>query len=282
MPVFERSYLSWEGTLRERPATWLEIARTGIKLAWRRSLGFLILISAVPFILKAAQVYAASRIGGSSFLAELAGGIQIDESFFLGFIKRQTFLVFLIAIVCGAGLIANDKKYKALTLYFSKPVGLGDYLAGKFLVVAFYMGLITVAPALMLFVGYILIDGGSTSTAGLYMVPLSIVAAGAVVIVSLGGFILALSSLARGTRTAAIAFFALIYIPDLLRRILSGSYDAGWISIRANILQVESILFTGVNPYGYPGWAGFAALSAVVILSAVVLKLRIRPTEVVR
>ncbi|MBN1163029.1 MAG: ABC transporter permease subunit [Candidatus Krumholzibacteriota bacterium] len=282
MPIYERSYLSWEGQLLDKPRTWWIIGRTGVRLAWKKSVALLLILAAVPFIFRAGQIYLSSRMGNTSFLAELAEGIQIDAGFFMSFMKDQTFLLLLILIVCGAGLIANDRKFKALPIYFSKPVGFWDYLIGKFLVIVCYGGVITVIPAILLFIGQILLTGTPGYFSRYYYVPFSILGLGAATLVTLGGIMLVLSALSRGTRSAAIIFFALVYIPEMLRRIFSGMNDWGWISIRANILQLGAILFGLRRPYPFPGCLAFLSLAVVTAACLAVLRHQIRPTEVVK
>jgi hypothetical protein len=98
----------------------------------------------------------------------------------------------------------------------------------------------------------------------------------------LGGVMMALSALARGTRSAVIALFAVIYIPELLVQILSKFRDIGWISVRSNVIQLEAVLFGVENPYGYAIWTGVFVIAAVVLLCAGAMWLRVKPTEVVK
>lgn len=282
MPIHEESYAAWEGAILERPRTWMVIARTGVCLAWRKILAILIFIAAIPFLFRAGQIYIASRISGQSFLEDFAGSIRIDAGFFMNFMNGQMLLFLIIVALCGAGLVANDRKYRALPLYFAKPVNFWDYVSGKFLILAFYGGLVTIVPALLLFVMQLLVTREQGFLAAHYWVPLSIVAMGALMLVVLGGLMLTVSAFARGTRSAIIAIFALIYIPNLLAKILSMFRDVGWISISRNIEQVAAVLFDAGNPRDYSPWVGFVILTVIVAACVGALRWRIRPTEVVK
>ncbi|MBU0755883.1 MAG: ABC transporter permease subunit, partial [Planctomycetes bacterium] len=99
-------------------------------------------------------------------------------------------------------LIARDLKAGALEVYFSKPLLLSDYLAGKFMTIAFFLASITLFPALFLFfLDWFL--AGSTFWAYLP----EIMASSVLIITVCGLIVLAASSLARTARTAAIAWF---------------------------------------------------------------------------
>ncbi len=282
MPIHEESYAVWEGAILERPRTWLVIARTGIRLVWRKLLAILLFAAAIPFIVRAVQIYIVSRLEDQPAAQDIARAIQIDAGFFMTFMKQQTLILLVIIALCGAGLIANDRRYRALPLYFARPLNFWDYVAGKFLIIAFYGAFVTIVPALLLFVLEMLLTGETGFFAAYYWIPLSIVGMGMLMLIVLGGVTLAASAGARGTRSAVIALFALIYIPQLLAEILSGLRDVGWISINTNIEQVAAALFDTGNPHAYSTGIGFIVLAAIVAACVGVLRLRIKPTEIVK
>jgi len=49
------------------------------------------------------------------------------------------FMVIMILIFCGAGLIADDLRHNALQLYFSRPLKKRDYLTGQAAVIFFFL-----------------------------------------------------------------------------------------------------------------------------------------------
>lgn len=282
MPIHEESYAVWEGAVLERPRTWVVIARTGVRLVWRKLLVVLLFIAAIPFLFRAGQIYVASRVGGvGSFLEDIAGAIEVDAGTFMNFMQDQTLIFLIIIALTGAGLVASDRKHNALPLYFARPVHFWDYVSGKFSVIVFYGSLVTVVPALVLFLMQLLLTTESGFFASYFWVPLSIVATGAMMLAVFGGIMLAVSAFARGTRSAVVALFALVYIPELLAKILSMFRDVGWISVRRNVEQVAAVLFGEANPRAYTSWAGFIVLAAIVLLCVVALRWRIKPTEIV-
>ena len=282
MPIHEEAYVAWEGAVLERPKTWLVIARTGVRLVWRKLLVVVLIFSSVPFIVRAGQIYFASRAGVQSVLEGLGGGMRIDAGFFMSFMNGQVFALLVVVALCGAGLIAGDRRYKALPLYFARPVNFVDYTLGKFLIVAFYGSLITIAPGILLFIMQVLLTAQPGYVSGNYWIPLSVIVSGALALVVLGGVMLAVSAYARGIRSAVVAYFAVAYVPDLVANIMEGFRDIGWISVRRDIRQVTAALFGGENPYEFPVWVGALALVVIVCLCVMLLRMRIKPTEVVK
>ena len=282
MPIHESSYSSWEGRTLEKPRTWLIIARTGIRLVWKKIVVLILFAATIPFLVRAGQIYISSKLPDEESITEIARMIEVDETLFMNFMRDQMIVLLVLIAVSGAGLIANDRKYKALSLYFSRPVSFWDYVMGKFIVIFFYGGLVTIVPALLLYGLQLLVTIEPGFFEKYYWVPFSILAQGVIVLTLLGALLLALSSLAKGTRSAIVAFFALITIPAFIVQLLSSIRDIGWISVTRNLRQLSEVLYGQAAPYRYPLWAAVIAWVAVIALSVLVLKKRIKPTEVVK
>ena len=281
MPIYEESYRSWEGQLIPKPKTFWVIAKTGIRRLWKKGMILFVLLAYLPFVFRAVQIFIASRVDGSSELIQAVKGLQINPEFFYNFYKGQMFFLMLILVFAGSGLIANDRRLKALTLYFSKPVGFLDYIGGKWLVVGFYGSLITLLPSLLLFLLQVLLARDMTFFNQFYWIPLACAGYTVIAISTLGGLILALSSIAKSMRSAAISFFAFIMFADLFRSILSKVPEVGLISFNADIYQTGSQLFGLKTPYSFSVWAAVVVLVTVNVGFFLLLKWRIRPTEVV-
>ena len=112
--------------------------------------------------------------------------------------------------------------------------------------------------------------------------PLSITAQSLIVLVSLGGLTLALSSITGRARSSAVILFGLLLIPEMIRGILSGIPWLGFGSIQALLKQSNALLFGRELPFEFSPWFGLAVLAGIAGLSIWVLWKRIRPTEVVR
>ena len=282
MPIYEQTYKPWEGVLEPRPRTWRVIARTGIQLLMRKGMMVFLLFAYFPFFFRAVQIYVIARFGDKLEIVQKFKGLKIDANFYSDFLNGQMFFVVLIFVFAGAGMIANDKRFKALSLYFSKPVGFWDYVAGKFLVLGFFVSLITLVPGLLLFLMRVVLAKDSVYIQDYFWIPFSLFAYTVVELLLFGSVILVLSASSKGTRSAAVFFFTLIMFPDLIRIILSKIPAVGLISMTANIKQMGSVFFGIDRPYGFtPIWA-FLVMAAVIALCVLLLKQRVKPTEVVR
>jgi hypothetical protein len=282
MPIHETSYLSWEGAVLKRPRTWLVIAVTGIRLAWKKTVAALLFAASIPFLIRAFQIYIASQISKEGDLLEIKNVIGVDAALFMNFMRDQILILLVVLAYIGAGLIVRDRRFKALSIYFSRPVGFWDYVVGKFLVIFFYGGIITIVPALMLFAMHLLITDEAGFFAEHFWVPLSIIAQGVLVLTVLGTFMLALSACARGVRSTIVAFFAVLAIPAFLVELFKRYRDIGWISITRNLRQISELLYGMEAPYRYPVWAAMLSALVVLAVSVVVLRHRIKPTEIVK
>ena len=280
MPVYEQNYRPWKGHLLPYPRAWWVIARTHIRLRWKRGVIALLILASFPFLIRAIQILAMTRLSDMNFFAQLAGNLQIDAEFFRNFIQGQSFLFILMIILTGAGLIADDQKYKANQLYFSKPMTYWDYIVGKFLTVVFYGGIITVIPALLLFFMQLLLSENMAFFKAYFWVPFAIIGFGSIALCIFGGLILSLSALVSA-RSAGIFFFAILLFPEILRSILSSIPELGLISLGASVKQLGAVLFGLRLPYNFSAGAAGGILFILFLICLLVLRWRVRPSEVV-
>ncbi len=282
MPIYEETYASWEGHLKSRPRTWWVIARTGIRLLWKKWMIILLLFGTIPFLVRVVQIYLMSRFGNQASIAQALQGLKIDPEFFVGFINGQNFILMVILILAGAGLVVNDRRFNALPIYFSKPVNFWDYVIGKLLIVGFYGSLITLVPGLLLFFIQVLLATDTVFLQQYGWIPASLIGFVGIKLVVLGGFILTLSSISKSTRTTAILYFALLTFPEIFRAILSQIPETGVVSLNADLGQMGALIFGLELPYQFSIWLTLCTLTGVVILCYLVLRKRIRSTEVVK
>jgi len=243
----------------------------------------LMAVATIPFLVRGAQIYVVTRLADQLQLPKPAlSKLNVDPGFFEGFLRHQSFFVMILVIFAGAGLISKDKKFGAFQIYFSKPVSWADYVAGKAGVIAFYTGLVTFVPAVVLFVLKALMSADSAFLAEYYWIPFSAAAHFAIVVLTYGGLILALSSLGKGARFAGIGFFAILGLTGLAKEILSSVPEAGAVSIGFDIEQITRYLFGRPLSSGVPVWIAALVLAGVVATSLLVLRRQVKGTEVVQ
>ncbi|MFM7136212.1 MAG: ABC transporter permease subunit [Planctomycetota bacterium] len=238
MPLHDVGYRGWHGRPRPGGAAGV-IATTGIRLAWKsRWLRRVILFAWSPALVFAGGFFAfeqavdegavgagrhvSRRLDGfgllGSLLAENLGGSLDDADQARRTVWSRLLLAFmrapqavLLAVVVGLvapRLIAGDLRAKAWLVYFTRPVSRGDYVLGKIAVLAAIVSLVTLVPAIVLWLIGVLVSPSVWVAVATWDLPLRILAAAAVVTIPTVLLALAYSSLTAETRIAAFAWFA--------------------------------------------------------------------------
>ncbi len=238
MPLHDVGYRGWQGTTRQGLAAGV-IATTGIRLAWKsRWLRRVMIFAWSPAIIFAGGFFAfeqavddASKGGGfseagrldgfgmiGSLVAESLGGNLDDPDHARRLVWSRLLLAFmrapqavLLAVVVGLvapKLIAGDLRAKAWLVYFARPVSRGDYILGKVGVLAAIVCLVTLLPALALWVLGVLVSPSAWVAVATWDLPLRIIVAAAAVTIPTVLLALAYSSLTAESRIAAFAWFA--------------------------------------------------------------------------
>lgn len=288
MPIHTQDYRHWDGTLNPRNYTrWWIIAKAELKLLAQRKI--VRLIVAVPpviyIIVHAILIYISNQVPDALLWFE------VDAEFFQKFLFRSpstgppsSFIIALIAIFGGSGLIATDLKNNALSLYLSKPISWIDYLIGKFAVIGILLGCLTLIPGLLLFLEHSLLTD-TTFLKENYWVPLSIIIYSVVITLSAGLLMLLFSSLTSNPRYATIGFcavwFGLPVIYEVLRQITRSSRTA-IVSPWENYDILGSALFNASHQH-VVHWAwSLLVLLALIAFCIFVLHRRIRAVEIVK
>ena len=87
--------------------------------------------------------------------------IQINPAYFKSYFTNDfvLFMMVMILVFAGAGLISDDLKYNSLQLYFSRPLKKKDYFLGKVSVIVFFLFIVTLIPGLVLFAMKLIFSG---------------------------------------------------------------------------------------------------------------------------
>ncbi|NWG13129.1 MAG: ABC transporter permease subunit [Acidobacteria bacterium] len=280
MPIHDLGYRHWKGEWTSHPYRWWVITRQGIQLLMkRRRFLVLMILSAIPFVVRGAMIYFATVVGAS------APFLKINARFFEDFISQQMFFAFFIAIYAGAGLISNDLRANALQIYFSKPITRRDYVIGKLGVLVWFLSLPTLVPGLILFLLAVLFAPDTAFLREHYWVPVSVTAYSLVMVLTFALVILTLSSLTRSSRFAGINFAAVFFFSQILYGILSGilrSRRVAWVSLGNNIEQLGDTIFRIDPRYPSPVWISVVVVLVIIGGGAWVVHNRVQAVEVVR
>ncbi len=285
MPIHTQNYRHWEGTLNsQNRARWWVIAKAELKILAKRKI--VRLIVAIPpviyFLAHAILIYL------GNLFENITLPFEIDPGFFQSYLFRMPalsgFLVALISIFGGAGLIADDLRSNALSLYLSKPITWYDYLIGKFIVVGTLLVCLTLIPGLLLFLEHTLL-ADFTFFKEHYWAIFSIITYSVIITVITSLLMLFFSSLTTNSRYATIGFCAVWFGLPVIALILKEAFSMSTVSIVsiwANYDILGSVLF-GESPDFDIHWSWtILVLSALTAVCLFVLRLRIRAVQIVK
>ena len=179
MPISELGYRHWEGTRVPPARRWLAITRSHIKIAYRgsRLLRRFLIVAWMPLLYFAPVFFAVGYLANpensleeGGLLTAIGQGIFPEGfleilrdnpatilpaiwavAFYLFLTVVQSFLAMIAVAIVAPPLISRDVRSKAFLLYLSKPISVWEYLLGKLGVAVFFLFVITLFPALLLY-----------------------------------------------------------------------------------------------------------------------------------
>jgi len=259
-------YRRWEGELRKGRWTWLAIVTGGIRLALQQPRNrVLILTSSFLVLGSCVTLYVISLLDSLVETQEAEGiydfvrtmlGVDISgvsrigeyremlwRAMFLVLVKAQMFWILIVVARIGPPLIANDLRFRALPIYFSKPVRPWTYVAGKWLVLVSFIAMVSALPNLVSLLLGTLITGGLSTWARFADLFADLFLSGLLLCVVAGSIGLALSSVTSDRRYATVAWLAVCLLPVIAQAIVDDTIPeqaaTGWlgcISLRDNLM----------------------------------------------
>ncbi len=280
MPVYDQGYRRYEARHPLRQVRFWPIVREALRgLFVRKAFLALAAFSWITFVVRLVQVYVVTQFPDAGRV------LPVDGRLFGQFLNQQGFFVLLLTVFAGAGLIANDLRSGAIVVYLSRPLTRRDYLLGKLGVLLVVQLLVTLAPALLLWLVAAALAPARFATWQLAWVPPAIVAQSLLMALSLGLACLAISALSRSTRLAGLSFFGLLMLLEAASSILRGVFgrpEWALLSLPAMLRAVGNALF-GVQERALElHWAlALGVLLAVGAGCLAVLRARVRAVEIV-
>jgi ABC-2 type transport system permease protein len=278
-PIHDQSYRHYAGGRAAPGRAWTVIAWSGISTLIRRRVFIgLLLLGSLQFIGRAIMIYFAVNYPQTSSL------LQPTPQSYRDFLDSQGIAIFILAIYSGAGLIANDRRANALQIYLSKPLLRIEYILGKAAILATFLTLVTMLPALLLVLLQVLFAGSVAFVREHPFVVPAIVVASALQILVTTFTMLALSSLSKSARYVAVMFAGIIFFTKAVAGVMdviTGSTSFTWISPTDSLAQVMDVLFHLTPRYDTPWAVSLIVIVGLITLSISVLERRVRGVEVV-
>ncbi len=218
MPIFDQGYQHWNGKLSGHASRWLTIARHGVRSQMKNRATRLVLLGGLAPVLALVGflVFWGLLEQRSPLIGPLAGildlfpeQVRADPSkyrimvwtiAYQFFFDVEIILTMILVMTVGPSLISQDLRFNAMPLYFSRPLRRFDYFAGKLGVIAFFLAGIAIVPSVLAYLlglGFSLDLKVIRDTGRLL---LASVAFGAIVVLSAGTLMLAISSLTKNSR----------------------------------------------------------------------------------
>jgi ABC-type transport system involved in multi-copper enzyme maturation permease subunit len=277
-PIHDQSYRHYHGGKATPGRSWMVIANAGIREVLRKRIFLgLLLMGWMQFIVRSIMLYFSTSVQQLAVLGASA-------STFRDFLDYQGFVVFVITVYVGAGLIANDRRANALQIYLSKPLMRSEYIAGKLAILFVFLLMVTMVPALMLVVVQVVLSGSFAFVQrNLFLIPAITVAALLQVLLA-SMTMLALSSLSKSARFVAIMYVGIFFFTKAVFGVLyaiTGTSAASWISPGDALAQVVDVIFRLKPRYVTPWQVSLLLIIAAIVVSISVLEKRVRGVEVV-
>lgn len=289
MTIKEKGYTHWDGKLSERRFPWWPISRYGIQLTFKKKhFKLLFMASFLPAVFFLAGIYISERLQDFKFMVrDSAPFLKVDPKYFKTYFTNDglLFMLVIIMIFCGAGLISDDLKHNSLQLYFSRPIKKKDYFIGKTAVIVFFLSLLTLVPGLVFFIMKLVFSGSFKFFLAYPWLPVSIIGYSLILTAFFSFYTLLLSSINKNRRYVSILIFIVYLFSDIFYGIFSGYFHSQYfslVSLRANLQQVGAVIFNQKTPYNVPWIFSFLILCAICLLASFVLKKKVKGVEIVK
>jgi ABC-2 type transport system permease protein len=161
--VYKRNYRSYNGPLTARWSRLWVIPRYAYEDLFRSKLLSVFFFACfIPPVVFGIVIYLVNNLT----LLQSYGIVgkppfDISGQFFLVFLATQTGMGFLLVAFVGPNLVSPDLTNNALQLYLCRPFSRAEYVAGKIVVLAYLLSLITWVPGLLLWLIQSSLVGGS-------------------------------------------------------------------------------------------------------------------------
>jgi len=277
-PIHDQGYRRYAGRRDPYGRRWWVIGRTGLFNRIRERRVIAVLLAAwLPFLVRGIQIYASANFQQVAFLAP-------TPEMFREFLNQQEVFIFIVSIVIGSGLIADDKRANALQIYLSKPLTRVEYIVGKLTTLAAVLTFVTWLPAMLLLVLQMLFAGSTKFLADhLFLIPAITLFAAVQVFVS-SFAMLALSSLSKSRRFVAMMYAGTLFFTAAMYQALrqiTGSTAWAAISPRDTMNVIADGIFRIQGTRAIPFPMAVIAIVALIAGSMWILERRVRGVEVV-
>jgi len=290
MSIKERGYAHWDGELIQGRFPWKPITRYGIKLTFRKKFfKFTFFLALLPSLVFLVGIYISERLDNfqSMIQEETFFLLNLSPAYFNSYFSNGylLFMITIILIFAGSGLISDDLRHNSLQLYLSRPLKRRDFFIGKISVLLFFLSVLTLIPGLLLFLLKLVFAGNFRFFSQYPWLPLSIIGFSVFISVFFSLYALFLSSLSTNRRYVAILIFGLYPFTDILFGIFYGIFRNPYfslLSLKNNIQQVSAFFFRQTPVFNVPWIYSVLILAGICVAAVLVLRSRVKGVEIIK
>lgn len=289
MTIKEKGYSHWDGEFSTKKLPWWPITRYGIKLTLKKKFFKLAYaLALVPVLVFLVGIYLSERIEDFSVMMEGNSQLlKVDPALFKVYLTNDflLFMIIIIVVFTGAGLIADDIKYNSLQLYFSRPLKKLDYLLGKASILVSFLLFLTLVPGLFLFIMKLIFSGGLKFFSDFPLLLFSIIGYSIFMTVFFSFYTLLLSAISKSRRYVIILTVGIYFFSDILFVIFFNIFRSPYFSLfslKINLQQLGAAFFGVKASYNVPWIYSLLILAGICCLSGVVLLRKVKGVEIVK
>jgi ABC-type transport system involved in multi-copper enzyme maturation permease subunit len=289
------NYHGWQGELRHPVRGVFSIARVALlQVLRRKSYWLLLILGLAQFIMFWSVIYAVTQLDlapdfKKTILREFGFSAQADEgkdNGYMMFMERQSVVVMILLAFSGSLLVGADFRQRTLPFYLSRRIGKRHYIVGKLLAVSSLILILTVFPALALFVEYGSFTSGWTYWIDNWRIPLGVLGYGVVLCLANSVWLVCLSAYLQRAAPIAITWSSLLIMPGRLGEFLwKASDNEYWRLLDPwRDMRLTGQLFFGKFRKDFDrdlAWWAMALIVAVTLIALLALVRRVRAVDVV-
>lgn len=289
------NYHGWQGELRAPMRGILSIARVALlQVIRRKSYWLLLVLGLAQFILFWSVIYAVTQLDlpeemRRNILRQFGFSAQMDEARdngYMVFMERQSVVVMILLAFSGSLLVGTDFRQRVLPFYLSRRIDKRHYIAGKLLAVSSLILILTVIPALALFVEYGSLTSGRMYWQENWRIPVAVLAYGAVLCLVNSIWLVSLSAYLQRAAPIAITWSSLLIMPGRLGEFLwKANNNEYWRLLDPwRDMRLAGQLFFGKFRKDFDrelAWWAIALITSVTLIALLALIRRVRAVDVV-
>jgi ABC-type transport system involved in multi-copper enzyme maturation permease subunit len=288
-------YHGWEGKLRSPWWGSLAIVRVAMLQVFRRKSYWVVIgLGGLIFILYWALIYIMTQFDmgprTQTDVYRIFGFSPVPtedmDNGYVIFMQRESIAVMILLAFSGSLLVGTDFRMGSLTFYLSRRIDRVQYIVGKLLAVSTVVAMMTVLPALVLYVEYGLFTSSTAYWRQNWQLPIAVLSYGAVLCAVLSIWLVTLAAYLQRMAPIAITWSSLFVMCGQMSKFLRESSDnRNWDLLDPwRCMRLVGKLCFGT--FQYPGeyarsWWAVLILATTCTLALAALMRRVRAVEVV-